>query len=1037
MKLKLWFLATTAVAMALALVGFLRDVNTTRATMPLPVQPFASKSIGGLNTTQLGQKISEDRTVSQVLQGERTNSPWIFSGPGFFVDLDKTTPVGTDLGTVEAQIDVGCDGTVDHLWDNCSTGTPLHWYEATTVVQGTNEDYLVPAMPPYSWLLRQKADIDHVCFGVGTATSISVLNTVYTTIPFSPNGGAGVAATLLGGAPNGPPSLVCLDSPNTSISKTSTLTNPLPETDLDRPCNPALNQCADAGIYGMWTNNTVQINGPFPAATTITVEKRLVNNGPNPGYFREHWDAESTNPNIIAEWSAGSPRINQDLVLPVNIVAPTPPMSLQIACGAPGWGLVVLKNILWPLPVQPGNPFPLNTKDTYLDDNAMTFVVLVKCGTVTPTSLVDKEVAYIKTDGPDHIPLSPGGSAPILIDELKENHATTDQAGQEWLVAEAPDVILPAGPDITVAWGPAVTVEAPGKVTQTPPVTDCTTTFPDACITFPVNEWPGQADVHAQLNVMCSPAIPAGLYPVVIKAIDLPTAVGAVESKPSDNAQRKVIYVWCGGENPDGIDDAAGLYPRWTIYKSIGASQFGQAGDLRKPYQSPPSFPSDTGYVERVVQLECFWMDSNGCDATHGACDGSIPGNPADGVIGAAESWNDPDLLALGGIGVVDSDGDCLVDPAVALAAQPGHPVDPVDAPSGTMCDTDPNWVNYIENPVVVHNDKSADQDCDGLVDGIEKAWGSNPLVADSDGDGSRDFVEMFQFTTPVNPDTDGDGYKDKPAGTYGDNTDVTVDNCPSVANPTQVNTDGHRRDNGPNLPGLWASNPAQDKLGDACDSDSDNDGATDGYETTIGTNKLLVDTDGDTVNDGAEARRLANGDLTADPLNAAKKPAWNNTEQVYYRGCHINVNDTTYPAFVPYLPSPSTHVEMDLDGDGVVCPTDADSDNGHANKTEILDKYEAYGYNLSIANADTDGDGCDDWIEIMDINGDRTSDSGDQGRMNRRIAGIIGPNAISDLVFDVNKDGFVDAGDQGSLNRNICSTTKNWGGCPVCGSEN
>ena len=44
------------------------------------------------------------------------------------------------------------------------------------------------------------------------------------------------------------------------------------------------------------------------------------------------------------------------------------------------------------------------------------------------------------------------------------------------------------------------------------------------------------------------------------------------------------------------------------------------------------------------------------------------------------------------------------------------------------------------------------------------------------------------------------------------------------------------------------------------------------------------------------------NGDLTADPNDAAKKPAWNDAEQVYYRGCHINVNDTDYSAFAPYI---------------------------------------------------------------------------------------------------------------------------------------
>jgi hypothetical protein len=614
---------------------------------------------------------------------------------------------------VYSEIDVGCDGTLDHMYDSCSLATPLTWYERTTT-PGAGEAYLLTIMPPYPWLFRHTADIDHVCFGAGQATSISVLNTVYESIPFSPGGSAFFATTMLGGAPNTPPSLICLDSPQNSWSETQVYHNPA----------------------------------------------------------------------------------------------------------------------------------------------------------------------------------------------LKGNSGGPTGAG-------------------------------------------------------------GRA-----------------------------------------------------------LDDASGLYVRWTAFMSFGSTSLQRYGDLRKGFQSPPSIASDTGYVERTTQLDCFWMDDNGC----ATCDAN-----SDGVITPAESWNDPDLTALGGINAVDQDRDCLM---AAGKTQPGWPtaaIDGDDVPNGVLCSPVP----YSENPAVVQYDTSADSDCDGLLDGQEWAWGSNPLVADSDGDGAPDFVEMFQFTNPTVKDTDGDGFADKPAGTYGDNIDITVDNCPSVANPTQVNTDGHRRDNGPNLPGLWASNPNQDKLGDACDQDNDNDGAINGYETSIGTNPLLVDTDGDTVNDGAEARRLANGDLTADPLNAAKKPAWTNAEQVYYRGCHINVNDTDYPAFVPYLPSPSTHVEMDLDGDGVVCPTDADSDNGHANKTEILDKYEAYGYNLSITAADTDGDGCDDWVEVMDVNGDRTSDSGDQGRMNRRIAGLILPNAISDLVFDVNKDGFVDAGDQGSLNRNICSTTKNWGGCPVCGSEN
>jgi hypothetical protein len=334
--------------------------------------------------------------------------------------------------------------------------------------------------------------------------------------------------------------------------------------------------------------------------------------------------------------------------------------------------------------------------------------------------------------------------------------------------------------------------------------------------------------------------------------------------------------------------------------------------------------------------------------------------------------------------------------------------------------------VPYSEN-VVVHYDIAKDSDCDGLPDGVEKAWGSNPLAKDSDADGADDFVEMFLFTNPVNPDTDGDGFKDAPANVYGDKPlDATTDNCPSVYNPTQVNSDGHRRDAGPNMPdGIYASNPNQDKLGDLCDADNDNDQALDLYELGHGTDPLKFDTDGDAVGDGVELR-LQMSDPSVSATDKTKFPIWNASEQVYYRGCHINI--------------PGPGVENDVDGDGITCPTDLDSDNGIytgvAKKPEVADAVEAWGYGTGVANKDTDADGCEDWVEISDVNGDRTADSGDQLDLNRRVARKIAANAITDLVFDLDKNAKVDSGDQLQMNQNTCGFKPGTGGCgAVCQS--
>jgi beta propeller repeat protein len=350
--------------------------------------------------------------------------------------------------------------------------------------------------------------------------------------------------------------------------------------------------------------------------------------------------------------------------------------------------------------------------------------------------------------------------------------------------------------------------------------------------------------------------------------------------------------------------------------------------------------------------------------------------------------WADTDGDTIGDNADTDADNDGLTDSDEINA----HGTDPFNSDTDGDGLTDGDEVNvYGTNPTLAdtnddgvidyydaypeadsdgdgYADLSYDSDEDDVYDAEDNCPNDpNPDQADFNGDGIGDVCQdsdgdgINDFEDPCPSEELNDADSDTICAGIGFNADNALeidvvddmDNCPSVANPDQLDYD-------------------LDGEGDACDADlsgekptcgvgqlppcpeettvddSDGDGLTDEDETNIyGTDPNNEDTDGDTILDGED-----NCPLTAN-LNQTNTDNDGEGDVCDSDDDNDNVADTS-----DNCPLIANSDQADLDGDGIgdVCDDDIDGD-GLLNSEEIA-------IGTSTTDSDTDDDGYDDGVD-------------------------------------------------------------------------